>query len=88
MKEVIQCPFSTNGVANEQSQKVERFIATEASPYQPNVMSERFHQSFCGEVLGQDNLIARTTLEPRGDPQEKFELLCKGSVSYLKETSS
>jgi hypothetical protein len=58
MKEVSQGPFSTNGVANEQSQKVERFIAPEAPTHQPNLASEGLEKSFLCQVLGQDNYFS------------------------------
>ena len=57
IKEFGERPFSADGIADQRSQKIERFIAAETAPRQSNLMGEGFKLSFCCEVLGQDDYL-------------------------------
>ena len=84
MKEVGERPFSADGIADQHGQKIQRFIAPEGPSHQLDLMCKGGNSPLCCEVLGQDDLIARTTQEQMDAPQERFEPLCWAWVSYSK----
>src|SRR5215471_8562589 len=55
MKEVSERPFSADGIADQQGQKIQRFIAAEATSHQADLMRKGFQKPFGCEVLGQDD---------------------------------
>jgi hypothetical protein len=55
MKEVGKRPFSAESIADQQNQKIKRFVASEATSHQPDLMGEGLKQSFRCEVLGKDD---------------------------------
>jgi len=72
LKEVSERPFPANRIAYQQCQKIDRFIAAEATSYQADLMRKGIKKSLRCQVLDDDHLIARTMQAPRGDQEEWF----------------
>ena len=55
LKEVRKSPFSTDRIAHQQCEKIDRFIGTEASAYQTDLLRKGIKQILCREVMGNDD---------------------------------
>ncbi len=84
LKEVVERSFPTDRIAHQQREKIDRFIGAEASAHQTNLLCKGIEQIMCREVMGNDDLIARTREEPRDELQERFGPLYRGWVSYAE----
>jgi hypothetical protein len=69
LKEIGQSPFSTDRIADQQSQKINGFIGAKASAHQTDLMRKGGHSPLRRQVLDSDDVIARTTQVPRDDPE-------------------
>jgi len=55
LKEACQCPFSADRIADEQHEKINRFIVAEVAAHQADLVAFSQQKSFCGEVLGEES---------------------------------
>ena len=66
------------------SEPIDRFIAPESSAHQADLLRKGIKQILCREVMGNDDLIARTTEEPRDELRERCGPQYRGWVSYAE----
>jgi hypothetical protein len=55
MKEVGKRPFSAESIADQQGEKINRFIAAEASSNETDLMREGIKHLFLGQVASDDD---------------------------------
>jgi hypothetical protein len=65
LKEISERPFSADGIADQQREKIDGFIRSEVSAHQTDLLCKGFKQVLRREMLREDDLIARTTQAPR-----------------------
>jgi hypothetical protein len=75
-------PFSADSIAYEKHEQINGFIVAEVDAHQADLVCKGLQKSFCGEVLGEESVIARTIEELRDVQEERFELLCTAWISY------
>ncbi|GAC1399131.1 MAG: hypothetical protein NVSMB49_08740 [Ktedonobacteraceae bacterium] len=54
-KEIGERPLSTDGVPSQESEKIDRFIVSEASPSQTDLLGKGFQKAFRREVTSNDD---------------------------------
>lgn len=64
LKEVSERAFSADGIANQQREKIDGFIASEASTHQTHLMPKDLKQSPCCQVLGNDHHLGEPGRHP------------------------
>jgi hypothetical protein len=55
LKEVSERPFSADGIADQQGQKINGFIAAETSSYETDLVCERLEQLLLRQVASDDD---------------------------------
>ena len=81
LKEVSERPFSADGIADQQGQKIDGFIAAEASSHQTDLLRKGLKQPLRRQVAGNDDDFSKPRRHREDDLQERFGPQYKGWVS-------
>src|SRR5437016_12699917 len=88
LKEVSQRPFPADGIADQQREKIDGFIRSEAPAYQTHLMGKGFKQPFLLQVASNDDHESETTPEPRSGFPRWFGPQYTGWISYEQRPPS
>ena|SRR5438876_5068849 len=68
LKEVSERPFSADGIADQQREKIDGFIRSEAPAHQAHLLRKGFQKSFLLQVASNDDDFSK----PRGHREAVF----------------
>ena len=72
LKEVSERPFSADRIADQQREKIDGFIRSEAPAHQAHQMGKDFKLPLRRQVTGNHDVIAQTTQAPKDDQEVRF----------------